>query len=124
MCQLFFDRNCKRERLRCVFGQRGCGFVIDRASGRVNVMSATLTGIATTRDYFMMSGDFITGFAKDTFGVKIIFEPFKTRIIGRKLFAKVFDRVTFHFQFILLFHNKLASTYGIMVAQGLPTVKG
>src|SRR5687768_8175093 len=70
-------------------------------------MPAELAGIATTRSNAVMRRNLIALFAMDAVGVKVVFQPFQTGVIGRKLFAKIFDRVFRQLRFNCLRHMRL-----------------
>lgn len=76
--------------------QRRARLVIDRVRGRVNMMAAKLTRIRFTRGYLVMLRDLAARIAKDAVRVKVVFQPFETGIIGRKLALEILERVPRH----------------------------
>lgn len=94
--------------------------VIDRARGRVYVMSAELARVRLARRYFVMLRDRFALIAKDAIGIKIVFQPFKASIIGREILFEILECVTLHlraFNFLLFCHARILTEW-------VPTVKG
>lgn len=76
--------------------QRRAGLVVNRISGRVNMMTAILARIRFARDYFVMLRDLAARIAKDAVWIQVILEPFKASVIIRELSLKILERIARH----------------------------
>lgn len=99
--------------------QRRRGLVIDRVRSWVYVVPAVLAGIGLARGYFVMLRYFVARLAKDTIGIKIVFQPFKASIISGEIALEILECVARHFR---AFDFRFC--HARILTECIPTVKG
>jgi len=105
-------------------GERSGRLVEDRASGRVNVMAATVARVGrATRNAMMLGGRFALG-AIDAFRVQAIAKPFEAGRIIWELSLEVFQRVRQHVRLAVVMGHLVTYCQVKSYQMAVPTVKG
>jgi len=102
--------------------KRRTGLMVNRISGRMNMMTAILARVRFAGRNLVMRSHLVARLAKDAIGVKIVFEPFKTSIVCRELLLEILERIAGHLRALNF------GLFGFSHEQSLtgyvPTVKG